>query len=53
MAREQQLIAGQWVRIQPTEFSHEWTTGRCIEYVRPRTYNFQTQNGTTVIRSTQ
>ena len=45
------LAAGQRVRIQPTDYSHEWKPGTCIERLDSRTYRIATQDGTQLIRN--
>lgn len=46
-----ELTAGQSVRIQPADRSHEWKTGVCVERVNPRTYRVRTEDGTQLIRN--
>ena len=45
------LSAGQSVRIQPTDYSHEWQPGLCIERMNQRTYRVKTHDGTQLIRN--
>ena len=45
------LTSGQSVRVQPTDFTHEWKTATCIDQINPRMYRIRTQDGTQLVRN--
>ena len=45
------IAVGQEIRIQPMDYTHEWSKGTCIERIDARTYRIRTQNGTQLIRN--
>ncbi|XP_018493735.1 uncharacterized protein K02A2.6-like [Galendromus occidentalis] len=40
-----QLAPGQKVRVQPSDYSHEWELATCISQLNPRTYIIETPDG--------
>ncbi|XP_018494705.1 uncharacterized protein K02A2.6-like [Galendromus occidentalis] len=47
----QPIAVGQKVRIQPTDYTHEWKLGTCLQQLRPRTYLIKTPEGGSLIRN--
>ena len=45
------LTPGEKIRIQPSDYTHEWKLGTCIEKVNSRTYRIQTEDGSQFIRN--
>lgn len=46
-----EIRIGQEVRMQPTDFSHEWKPARCLEQINARTYLVETNDGTRYVRN--
>ena len=47
----QLLTEGQKVRIEPTNFSHDWKPGICIERLNTRSYLIETEEGRRIVRN--